>query len=355
MVIQKKNQLVKLILISIIVLAVISISLIGCGSGSDSSSSPGSNTGWVDKGKVIHSSVSGTVYNCIDPNFVEDHESNIWLTFGSWSNGIYIIKLDKNTMMPASGATPIHIAKRSKVLANDPDGVTGAIEAPSIIYRNGYYYLFVSFDTCCAGSSSKYKIAYGRSASITGPYVDRDGIMMTSGGGTILDKDDGQYIPGGQFIYNDNGQFLCVHHAYNKSNNGFAQLRIKNLYFDAEGWPTYTDSNTLTTKTWAISASVGVHDPTLIKVNSVWYVFYTGQGIQRRTSADGVNWSNPGKIFSSALSWWTTYAPTMGNNDVWAPDVTYYNGKYWIYYSVSEFGKRNSAIGLICSDRIDAQ
>jgi arabinan endo-1,5-alpha-L-arabinosidase len=40
----------------------------------------------------------------------------------------------------------------------------------------------------------------------------------------------------------------------------------------------------------------------------------------------------------------------MTNNDVWAPDLEYYRGRYYCFYSVSEFGKNNSAIGLVsCS------
>ena len=55
-----------------------------------------------------------------------------------------------------------------------------------MLHKDDYYYLFVSFDFCCRGISSTYKIMVGRSDKITGPYVDREGKPMMQGGGTLL-------------------------------------------------------------------------------------------------------------------------------------------------------------------------
>ena len=203
---------------------------------------------WVDEGAVIYSIEGDPVnkYNCIDPNVVEDQDGNLWLSFGSWGSGIYAVQLNKTTMKPAAAKpaddpTLTQLAYRPSVVTSvDPNGTKQAMECPSIIYHNGYYYLFVSFDICCQGSNSTYKIAYGRSTSVTGPYIDKTGRAMTNSGGTILDQDDGRWIPGGQFMYKNGSQWLCVHHAYDKKNGGIATLRIKNLYFDSQGWPTYT-------------------------------------------------------------------------------------------------------------------
>ena len=49
-----------------------------------------------------------------------------------------------------------------------------------------YYYLFVSLDFCCRGAHSTYNVDVGRSASITGPYLDMQGKPMAEGGGTRL-------------------------------------------------------------------------------------------------------------------------------------------------------------------------
>ncbi|MET8848947.1 family 43 glycosylhydrolase [Amycolatopsis sp. NPDC004625] len=64
-------------------------------------------------------------------------------------------------------------------------GSTSAEEAPYIIQHGGYY-VFVSWDLCCQGTKSTYRVMVGRSTSITGPYTGRAGVRMTAGGGTQI-------------------------------------------------------------------------------------------------------------------------------------------------------------------------
>lgn len=111
----------------------------------------------------------------------------------------------------------------------------GAIEAPTIHYRDGYYYLFVSFDTCCQGASSTYRVMVGRSTSVTGPYVDRNGTAMTSGGGTeILAGHGSIHGPGHQAVLADSDADALFYHYYD--NAGTARLGI-NLLGWSSGWP----------------------------------------------------------------------------------------------------------------------
>ena len=56
------------------------------------------------------------------------------------------------------------------------------IEAPYVHKNNGFYYLFVNWFGCCNGVDSTYEIHIGRSNSITGPYVDKNGVDMRLGG-----------------------------------------------------------------------------------------------------------------------------------------------------------------------------
>ncbi len=181
---------------------------------------------WKDEGLVLQSTTSNN-YNAIDPELVIDASGNPWLAFGSFWSGLKIVKLDKNTMKPTGSI--------SSIAARPNNG--GAIEAPSITYRNGYYYLFASIDSCCKGVNSTYKMVYGRSTSITGPYVDKNGVNMMNGGGTILDAGNVRWKgPGGQDVVNGN---LIVRHAYDATDNGNPKLLINDLLWDANGWPTY--------------------------------------------------------------------------------------------------------------------
>jgi arabinan endo-1,5-alpha-L-arabinosidase len=181
---------------------------------------------WKDEGIVLQSSTSNN-YNAIDPELVIDASGNPWLAFGSFWSGLKIVKLDKNTMKPTGNI--------SSIAARPNNG--GAIEAPSITYRNGYYYLFASIDSCCKGVNSTYKMVYGRSTSITGPYVDKNGVNMMNGGGTILDTGNVRWKgPGGQDVVNGN---LIVRHAYDATDNGNPKLLISDLLWDTNRWPKY--------------------------------------------------------------------------------------------------------------------
>jgi arabinan endo-1,5-alpha-L-arabinosidase len=98
--------------------------------------------------------------------------------------------------------------------------------------------LFVSFDSCCQGANSTYNVRVGRSDSLTGPYVDRDGVPMTEGGGTlILSEYDRWKGPGHNGILIKDGDYWMVYHAYDSKQNGTPKLRIESLSWDEEGWP----------------------------------------------------------------------------------------------------------------------
>ena len=121
----------------------------------------------------------------------------------------------------------------------DSSSTNGAIEAPFIYKKNQYYYLFVSFDLCCRGEKSTYKIAVGRSTKITGPYFDKNGIDMLHGGGTILAAGDvNWYAVGHNGVASLNGKEYIIYHGYDINDNGKSKLRLQELLWDAKGWPT---------------------------------------------------------------------------------------------------------------------
>jgi arabinan endo-1,5-alpha-L-arabinosidase len=191
------------------------------------------STAWTDEGKVIVSSnTSG--YNAIDPSPIQDASGNWWISFGSWFNGIYLMRLDNTTMLQsASNTTLYHLAERNN-----------GIEGSFIYYHNGYYYLFAAIDSCCSGTSSTYRTVVGRSASVTGPYLDRGGIDMLNGGGTIVVSSHSNiYGPGGASLFTDTGSNgaeslpTFVYHYYDGNNNGTPTLGINRLNFTSDGWP----------------------------------------------------------------------------------------------------------------------
>ncbi len=102
----------------------------------------------------------------------------------------------------------------------------------------------------------------------------------------------------------------------------------------------------------------GTHDPVVIRQDGTYYVFVTGgragQGIiPIKTSGDLRTWKNAGYVLPALPDWATREIPQARN--AWAPDISFFNGKYHLYYSVSSFGSRNSAIGLATQSHARSQ
>jgi hypothetical protein len=185
---------------------------------------------WTDQGPVIQST-NGLLYNCIDPSVTFDASSNLWMSFGSYWNGIYSIQLNPtNGLHLTSNPAIYHLAYNS------------SIEASYLYHHGSYYYLFVNWGTCCSGMDSTYNIRVGRSASVTGPFVDRNGVSMVSGGGTLFLKTTGKYIGPGQIGILDEGGTNCFsYHYYDGNANGTPTLDIEPLYWTPDGWPAFTN------------------------------------------------------------------------------------------------------------------
>lgn len=182
---------------------------------------------WRDEGKVIESFPTND-YNAIDSNVLFDGAKGS-LVFGSFWSGIQCIAVDRKTGKPLPGATVQCIARRP--------GST-AIEAPFLVQRGPYYYLFVSFDFCCRGIKSTYNLRVGRSKSVMGPYLDREGRPMLEGGGTLLLGSEGSVIgPGHCAVLRDGRRYLLAHHFYDGDSNGVPTLQVRPLSWDREGWP----------------------------------------------------------------------------------------------------------------------
>jgi arabinan endo-1,5-alpha-L-arabinosidase len=185
---------------------------------------------WVDRGPVICSNAGGSNdnWNAIDPNVIVDREGTAWLSFGSFWSGLKMFELDSEG---ARVGTMLH-----SIAARPSNG--GALEAPFIVRRCGYYYLFVSFDTCCQGADSTYNQRVGRSASVTGPYVDKNGTAMLQGGGTPLLSGNTRWKgPGHNAVIFSGDTAYNVYHSYDAENRGNPMLRIAEIAWDAEGWP----------------------------------------------------------------------------------------------------------------------
>ncbi len=193
---------------------------------------------WVDQGLVVESPVTGLdpanpgkTFNAIDAGIVEDADGKPYMSIGSFWYGIFLVPLEWPSGKPVEDWQSQTVNLADRFIPGNP------IEAPYIMHREGYYYLFTSFDFCCRGADSTYKIAVARSESVTGPYLDKQGRDMMGGGGTILMESHGAMNGlGGQSV---SGDYLAFH--YYDRNNAAAPyiptLGLQKMGWE-DGWPT---------------------------------------------------------------------------------------------------------------------
>jgi beta-xylosidase len=188
---------------------------------------------WHDEGMVIRSVPGVDLFSAIDPDVAFDRDGLPWLSWGSFWTGIRLQPLDPATGGPVPGG-PV------QVIASRPP--PSAVEAPSIVRRGGYFYLFTSWDLCCRGVDSNYRVMVGRSRELAGPYIDRDGVPLLAGGGTQVLAGYGRYAgPGHSDVYrDDNGTDLLVHHYYDREEGGRAKLSVRALTWPG-GWPAVSE------------------------------------------------------------------------------------------------------------------
>lgn len=182
---------------------------------------------WVDHGPVVVSA-EGDEWVAIDATVALDEHGEPWLAWGSGLGGIWIQRLDA-----ASGELGADEATRIAKL-----DARRMIEAPFLVHRSGWWYLFTSRGRCCAGVDSTYRITVGRSRQLTGPYVDADDQPLIGSGGTLVLGSEGSVIgPGHNSVLTIGRDWWLVHHYYDGDADGDPTLGIRPLAWDADGWP----------------------------------------------------------------------------------------------------------------------
>ncbi len=221
---------------------------------------------YVNQGIIIKSGYSGynaNVYpNAVDPCTFFDKEGRLWMVYGSYSGGIYILEMDTETGFPLPGQLNSGLGK--KLLG----GNHARIEAPYILYSpdTDYYYLFLSFGGLNANDG--YNIRVCRSKNPDGPYEDALGqnmIRCAGRPGTFFNDPDyepygvklmGGYeflaaegdknmitlayrSPGHNSAYYDEetGRYFIVFHTRFANSGESFQVRVHQMYMNEAGWP----------------------------------------------------------------------------------------------------------------------
>jgi arabinan endo-1,5-alpha-L-arabinosidase len=261
---------------------------------------------WEDKGLVISSNASSN-YNAIDPAIMRDPTTGkIWLTYGSFNiAGIKTTELDSVTGKIKNTANQYSVCNHY-----DNGGYIG--EASFMIYHSGYYYLFVNFGGCCAGVSSSYYIITGRSASPSGPFLDKAGANLyktgSAGGGSIVLKhddtrgyDDRFYGPGCLGYFAEGGTEYVSFHYYDPNfpypgqAAGGPMLAVAKLKWDANGWPIismdwleqgrYKIAGKSSGYFWDKSGTLLVQNASSVNATQEWDLYALGTGEYKFSNA----------------------------------------------------------------------
>jgi beta-glucanase (GH16 family) len=183
---------------------------------------------WTDGGAVI-TSTNGYAFNAIDPSAFLDVDGKLWLAFGSYWQGIYLTELDPQTGLRVATNSPVYNLAWNQ-----------SIEAACLTRHANYYYLFVNWGQCCAGTNSTYEVRVGRAEKITGPYLDREGKNLVDGGGSPFLQSSGRFIgPGHIGIVaggDTNGMTQFSYHYYDGETQGKSRLALGKIDW-SDGWP----------------------------------------------------------------------------------------------------------------------
>lgn len=184
---------------------------------------------FVDKGKLFRSNEID-VQNSIDQFYIEE-KGKKYLFWGSF-RGIYAIELSSDGLSVKPGAEKKRIAGT-------------AFEGTYIHKRGKYYYMFASIGSCCEGVKSTYQLVVGRSKSLFGPYLDKNGKDMMDNGYTIVIGPNERFVGNGhcsEIVQDKKGNDWIFYHGVDVQNPRGRVLLMDQIRWDKEGWP-YVDGN----------------------------------------------------------------------------------------------------------------
>lgn len=300
--------------------------------------------------------------NCIDPAVTYDEEGNLWMTYGSWSGGIYQIKLDTKTGLRDYNYTEYGEYVKDKA---DPylgykiaGGYYNSGEGPYILKTDDYYYLFISLGNL--ETSGGYNMRVFRSESINGPYVDQNGnsaiytafsgkagfvdietsttskynsekgirvmssIKMAGKSTTHIEAAQGH---NSAFVDDDGKIYLVYHTRYTDAGESFS-VKVHQMYVNEDGWlvvsPYEYSGETLSETGFTADEIAGTYDFSIQYRDKVYTAKATeaDKGIYTAVS---ITLGADGTISGAATGTWKT---TTGSNVEMTIDGVTYKGVF---------------------------
>ncbi|QYR24011.1 family 43 glycosylhydrolase [Paenibacillus sp. sptzw28] len=228
----------------------------------DSGTLKGTRPEWFN----ANGSYANSMYpNAIDANLFYDANGKLWMTYGSWSGGIFLLEINKTTgkaIYPGEDGTTADGRLIDRYFGTKiAGGYTKSGEGPYVVYDKnaGYYYLYMTYGWL--GADGGYNMRQFRSTSPEGPYVDAQGLNAVLPGNTdnapygnklmsnyLFDRKIGDpgtgigvgYVsPGHNSVYLDpkTGQQFLVFHTRFPQTGEFHEVRVHQMFMNEKGWP----------------------------------------------------------------------------------------------------------------------
>lgn len=188
--------------------------------------------------------------NCIDPTVFYDADGKMWMVYGSWSGGIFLLEIDEATGLPIHPEMDEENGVNTYFGKKLIGGFHNSIEGPYILYdeESEYYYLFVSFGNL--QREGGYQIRCFRSKEVDGTYEDAAGQNL----GAVVDhapyglKMIGNYTfpsltqtymaPGHNSAFvDDDGKKYIVYHQRFDNGSEYHEPRVHQFFINEDGWP----------------------------------------------------------------------------------------------------------------------
>lgn len=203
--------------------------------------------------------------NAIDANLFFDEDGRLWMTYGSWSGGIFLLELDKATgqaIYPGEDRKTEDGRLVDRYFGTKISGGYGRSgEGPYVVYDEaaGYYYLYVTYGWL--GADGGYNMRLFRSTDPEGPYLDAKGKNAVLPGNTenspygiklmgnfLFERQIGEpgsgigvgYVsPGHNSVYTDTetSQRFLVFHTRFPETGEMHQVRVHQMFINKDGWP----------------------------------------------------------------------------------------------------------------------
>ncbi|MEP6798011.1 MAG: family 43 glycosylhydrolase, partial [Lapillicoccus sp.] len=272
---------------------------------------------WTDSGGPVvgprrgASGDPGDFLWTFDPSVVTDSDGSQVMFYGSYYGGVFATRLSNDGTHPLGSPTQVAIDNK--------------FEGAYVVRHGGYWYLFASTANCCAGPTTGYSVQVGRSARLTGPYVDAQGVLLLSsraGGTPTLMQNGNRWIGSGHNAVATDlaGQDWIVYHAVDRTEpylNGSDGIPRRPMLIDrldwVNDWPTVragrgpsddTQAGPAIGGRWATDFASGI-GPQWSQLGG-WSTAHDAQSGQYAASA------GPAALLTASGSGFTAAAPSTG-------------------------------------------